>query len=186
MCMNATLPARRKAAKPCHDVDDDAVISEQPKVNNSGFKYPVDNFNCNCLVISSLLFFIPAIRAYSCNTSFLGVMALITGIASAQFWWYGIPNWRLAIDKAAAYSTSICYVLTGISHIINDDIEGNYYYIFWYLFFGLVSVTAYLMSCNKWNKGCSTWVIYHMSFHLLLSFGKLLIIEVSSETCSLL
>lgn len=157
-----------------------------PVSKPSGFSYPVDILFRRCMIGSSLLFFIPAIRGFSCQTPFLGTLSLVTGCASIQFWWFGIPDWRLTLDKLVAYTTTICYISTGFLHVIHDDIHGQYIYPFLYVFCCLTAANAYATSCRKWNQGCSSWVLHHMLFHFLLSFGKWVVIDVSSQNCSLL
>lgn len=142
--------------------------------------YPVNKFHRNVIVASSLFFFIPAIRAYYCSTPLLGIMSVMTGCASINFWWFGIPNWRLTLDKIMAYSTTAVYLTTGLFfQIINDDIQGNWMYPILYILIGISAATAYAMSCHKWKRGCATWVMYHVCFHFLLSSGKFLVVGVS-------
>ena len=150
------------------------------------YEYPVNIIDRRYILCSSLLFFIPAIHSYSCKTPFLGFMSIITGIASINFWWFGIPNWRLTIDKTVAYSTTIIYILNGFLNVIRDDIKGNYIYPLFYIIICLFAWNSYNMSCQKWDIGCPYWVIFHMIFHFFLSLGKFIVIEVSSEKCSLI
>ena len=180
MCMNKIQPADVQS----HQAEKFPL--QNLCKENSGFKYPVSKFNCTCLVLSSSLLLIPAFRAFSCNVSVLGTVSLLIAIFSANFWYFGIDDWRLTLDKTAAYSGSLCYVAYGISHIVYDNIQGNYAYVAWYLLLSVSTISAYLMSNYKWKIGCSSWVFYHVGFHMLLTLGKFLVVEISSDTCSLL
>lgn len=181
MCMNKIQSKDALS----HQTDKSLNKSSKLKDGNT-CKYPVNKFNCTCLVLSSSLLLIPAFRAFSCDVSFLGTVSLLIAIFSANFWYYGIDDWRLTLDKTAAYSGSICYVTYGISHIIYDNIQGNYIYVAWYLLLSASTIFAYSMSNYKWNIGCSSWVVYHVGFHMFLALGKFLVVEISSDSCSLL
>ena len=147
-----------------------------------GFSYPVNPIYRNYLIISSCFFFAPASYAIINAQYVLCFFSFTTGCASINFWWVGIPNWRLKLDKWVAYMTTIVYLSLGFYHTIQNYNNGKYLFPLLYLFFTFSSFNAYFLSCAKWEEGNHYWYYYHIFFHLFLSIGKILIIE---EQCSM-
>ena len=138
--------------------------------------YPVSLHDRKYLVITSFLFFIPALRALYFQVPLLGTMSFLTGCASLNFWAFGLNNWRLTLDKTVAYSTTVCYYLTVFSHVIRGIAKGPL--LIAYLLITLCAAQSFSKSWEKWNMGCSTWIIYHMLFHVSIVIGNILVVEV--------
>ena len=102
-------------------------------------------------------------------------MSFLTGCASLNFWCFGEYNWRLALDKTVAYSTCICYYYVAVHQVMKKLKEGSL--IFSYVCVTLLIAKALSKSYEKWGKCCSTWVFYHMMFHLMVVVGQLLVIR---------
>lgn len=108
--------------------------------------YPVSLHDRKYLIITSFLFFIPALRALYFQVPLLGTMSFLTGCASLNFWAFGLNNWRLTLDKTVAYSTTFCYYLTVFSHV-----STKVSLLMAYLLITLCVAQSFSKAWEKWN-----------------------------------
>lgn len=135
-------------------------------------KVPIPLKSRKYLMATSFLFFLPIFL--DSPPTFLRIMSFLTGCASLNFWYYGDYNWRLLLDKFVAYSTSVCYYSVAIHQAVTGIVKGPM--IFLYIMITMFVGKALSMSYEKWGKGCPTWVIYHMLFHLFVATGKMVVL----------
>lgn len=147
---------------------------------NNQYKYPVLPIFRPFLVISSCFFFIPAFLAFNYHLPILGTMSFLTGIASIIFWAGGQPDYRLVLDKLAAYSTLVSYCWIGF---MDQNIFIHPWIIAVYIAILIMLRLTYKMSCYRWNNGKPDWVIYHIGFHISLTVGEIIVIFTVKKTC---
>lgn len=122
------------------------------------------------LVITSTLFMVPAIVAFSYNMIFLAWTSFITSFVAINYWRDAKFGWRRWIDMTVAKTAFIIYLYHAVMYARS-------------IFFGVVtavitSTMVYVYTNVSFHiaKQSKSWIKYHAAFHCLVILGKLLII----------
>jgi hypothetical protein len=119
------------------------------------------------LVLSSLTFLIPSIRAFHHSFYLYSVISLCTTLFSINHWRRAECGLRRRMDRVVARGAFIIYVFTGCMHLNPLHSSG-------YLF---PICLCYCLSCGLSYHNYSMWVAMHFLFHLCTTIAKLNIIN---------
>jgi hypothetical protein len=120
------------------------------------------------IVLSSLFFIIPSIYAFYNKIYFLSLISLLTTIISANYWREATYSWRRDIDIIFAKISFVIYFINGIYYV---KLYIRYYPgIILLLYFYYLSNKLFLEKNNNWWK-------YHMVFHMIVIYQKVLILK---------
>jgi hypothetical protein len=125
------------------------------------------------IVLSSLLFLVPAVYSYINGQLLITCILIITTILSVNFWRDARYTWRRIIDRTYAKMTFVYFAVNG------------FLYVTWlpFLIMGCIGsfglIYCYYMSnkhCSSMNKN-EVWCKYHIAFHFITICTQLMIIK---------
>jgi hypothetical protein len=148
---------------------------EEDQLPSSKLGFPIDRFSCWLLVVSSCFFLIPGTYAFTLNLYFYGVVSYLTTMFSVNFWYYGLDDWRRALDGYTAKVSFAIYFVTGCVFIRNLTI--------WLIGIPgcLGIIFGFYMSQKAFSNNNTAWAYYHMIFHLFVAFEQALVLYGANE-----
>ena len=146
------------------------VILEMLDMSINHEKYVASLDETKWLILSSLLFIIPAIYSYYNNLYIYTIILILTTIISVNFWRDATYSWRRISDRIFAKLAFVFFFINGIMYI-------TYLPFIILSYFGLfASFWCYYLS-NKYCGKSSIWWKYHFTFHSIITFLQLLVIK---------
>jgi hypothetical protein len=137
-------------------------------------KHPIPFEQSVYLVVSSCFFLIPGAYAFISSWPLVlyGLVSVVTTLVSANYWRDAVSgSWRHKADLVIAKVSFVIYFVSGIvffgknMHFLAVGIPGC-----------LAIITCYVMSLRMWDADSSTWVYFHMMFHLFVALEQFLVL----------
>ena len=121
------------------------------------------------LVLSSLLFGLPALYGFQKGVIAHSVLLLATSGVSAGYWVCAKHSWRRNADLCLAKTSAVIFFVSGIYHI-----RTAYAVVFYTGAAGFMY--AYSLSATHYRRN-PVWVFYHFVFHMCIALETLLVIN---------
>lgn len=137
--------------------------------NIDSTKYVAPYDQSKYLVVSSCFFLVPSVYGYVNQQYFYGTVSLMTSLCSINFWRNANYSYRRTIDHIMAKISFLIYLISGFHYITFVPFLINAYGVLFAILY------CYYMSNNSNNT--NKWWKYHMMFHLLISYNKMIIIK---------
>lgn len=123
------------------------------------------------LVLSSFLFFLPAINSWYRNQYMNTYVLISTSLVSANFWRKATYSWRRTLDLYLSKIAFIIFHIQGIKYVkYKPLIISGYTSLF-------ISIYCFYLSHKYYTKKNPIWYRYHFIFHMTLIYKTLLIIN---------
>jgi hypothetical protein len=134
-------------------------------------KIEAPSHQTNYIILSSLLFLLPAIYSYINGQHWIALSLVISTALSILFWSDARYSWRRIIDRTYAKFSFLYFFITGIM------------YVTWLPFLimgytGLFGLTfCYYMSNKHCHYKNDVWWKYHIAFHFITICIQIMIIR---------
>lgn len=133
-------------------------------------KIEAPSHQANYIVLSSILFLIPAIYSYINGEYLIAGSLVISTILSIVFWSDARYTWRRILDRTYAKFSFLYFFITGILYVTWLP-----FLIMGYM--GLFGLTyCYYMSNKHCHNKNEVWWKYHVAFHVITICTQLMII----------
>jgi hypothetical protein len=137
----------------------------------------INDYDIKLICISSCFFLIPTIFGlyeclYQCLyiVNILSYISLVTFIASILYWHNPINGIRRYFDYIVSNTSCVSYIISA-----SYNINCLYTKLFiWCILFSLMFL--FHKSLSLYNINNKNWVYFHMFFHLMVTFGKFVIL----------
>lgn len=134
-------------------------------------KIEAPSHQANYIILSSLLFLIPAIYSYINGQYLIAGSLVISTVLSIAFWNDARYTWRRILDRTYAKFSFLYFFITGIL------------YVTWlpFLVMGYMGLFGLIYCYYMSNKHCcnqnDVWWKYHIAFHVITICTQLMIIR---------
>lgn len=118
------------------------------------------------LVLSSLLFQIPAAYAYHRGLYPWAAVSFLTSAFSVNYWRHATPSWRKVADVCWARGAGTAFFVLGMHRTRLWSVSGL-----------LVILACYRQSGIEHERN-GPWRVYHAAFHLFAALGQLAAIHL--------
>ena len=114
------------------------------------------------LVVSSLLFLIPAYYAIICDLYTHGIFSILASFVSIIYWISPGPSWRQTLDLTISKLYIIYFVVIGI-YCYNSLFQWQ---ILLKILLIYITLMNYIMSHISWEYKLEQWIYFHISFQI--------------------